>query len=207
MGPGDQDAHDGERHAHRAERVVDDHDSTRPDAGAPDPHVGRGRAVAVGAVDVEHVDLALHLSQGVLGEGPDVTDAVAHAGALQVGVEHLVVGFRLSLEAAYLVRSPVRPRVGIDGDHGHAWTRRPRQHDRGPAPVGADLHDHPRRAHGSGPDPQQAGLGFGEPPLDACGRGQPLGLGRVFDLARAVVRAGPDSDHGRATVAAPGPGP
>ena len=141
-----------------------------------------------------------------MGEGPDVAHAVAHPGPLQVGVEHLVVGFRLPLEAAYLVGTPVRSRVGIDGDHAHAFARGPRQHDRGPAPEGADLHDRSRRADGSGPVPEAPGLGLRQPALDAGGRGQPLGLGPVIDVARAVAPAGPGSDHGRATVAAPAPG-
>ena len=58
------------------------------DARAPVADVGAGRAVAVGAVDVQHVDRAVDVAVGGVGERGHVAHPSATPARAQVGVEH-----------------------------------------------------------------------------------------------------------------------
>ena len=78
---------DGQRDADRRERVVDQQRPAVADSPAPIPQVGPGRPVAVGTVDVQHVDRTGDRVVRRGGERGHVADAVGDAGAGQVGLE------------------------------------------------------------------------------------------------------------------------
>ena len=119
---------------------MDQHRATRCHTRAPVADVGAGRRIAVGAVDVEHGDGALHLGVGLVAECTHVTHAVPHSGALEVGVEALVVAGGLGGEAVDLLRATVVARVRVDGHHRHSLGCSVGEHHRAAALEAADLH-------------------------------------------------------------------
>ncbi len=141
---------------------------------APAHDVVAGGPVAVGAVDVEQVDGAVDVAEGVLGLLAHVADALAHPGGLEVGVEHLVVALAELLGGDDLLGAPIGADVGVDGDHLGARGRGAGQHDRRPAPEAADLDDARPLAQLGGPVPQAPGLVGRHPALDVGHGGERL---------------------------------
>ena len=123
--PGHELAQDRQRHSDRRERVVDQQGRRRRRRVRPSRGCRPGPAVAMGTVDVQHVDRSGDGTVGGVGEGGDVADAVGDAGAVQVGPEDLTVAGRLGGEPVDLLWSPVVAGVGIDGDDLDAGVRRP----------------------------------------------------------------------------------
>ena len=141
-GAGDQLAGDRRGDADRGERVVDQQRPAVGQPAAPVADVGPGRAVAVGAVDVQHVDRVGDGGVGDVGEAGDVAHPVGHAGPARLA----------SNTARSLAASSTKPSISCGPGRcrrAGRW-RRPRRRRAPPTPArpssgpeAADLDDPP----------------------------------------------------------------
>ncbi len=145
---------------------MDQHRATVGHPRAPVADVGTGGGVAVGAVDVEHVDRSVHVDQSGVGELADVTDPIGHSGAFEVGEEHrVIVGCGVGV-AVDLLRSAIVAGMGIDGDHRDVGSGSAGEDDRRTALKAADLDDGALRSAAAGGVVERCCLARRHPPLD-----------------------------------------
>ena len=143
-------AQDRQGDADRGERVVDEERAPGLDPGAPVAEVGPGGTVAMGAVDVQHVDRPVHQSMGVGGERGDVAHPAGQPGRRQVALEDGAIRLRLHARAR-------RSRPGRDRcPRGDRW--RPPRRRRAPPRRGRSSND-----RGSSRS-RRSGLAAGRPP-------------------------------------------
>ncbi len=103
-----------QRHTDRTERVVDQHGAAVRYPVAPVDDVSPGRSETVRAVDVEQVDVALHVSEGVNRHLADVRNTLGDTGLLEVGGEGGVVGVSELSVGRYLLGAAVTATVRVD---------------------------------------------------------------------------------------------
>src|SRR4051812_18495349 len=160
-----------ERHADRREAVVHEQATAAADARAPAREVVVRRTEAVRAVDVEHVEGAADLAEGLRGAPPDMPDAARDARRLEVRAKAPRILLAELRSRGELLRPAVRAEVRVDRDELGPRRRGRREDDRRAAAEGPDLH-HPaagRQRSGGGEEP--AALRLRHPALDVAGGG------------------------------------
>ncbi len=95
-----------------------------------------------------------------------MTDPIGHTSGREVGVENLVVGGGLDLEAADFLRASIVASVRVDRHQGHPWGCGRRQHHHGAPSERTDLHHSATGGDRAGTIPQASGLPGGHPTLD-----------------------------------------
>ena len=103
-----------QRHTDRTERVVDQHGATVRYSVTPVDDVSARRSETVRAVDVEKVDVAVHVTEGVNGHLADVRDTLRDTGLLEVGGEGGVIAVSEMLIGRYLLGAAVTATVRVD---------------------------------------------------------------------------------------------
>ena len=141
-----------------------------PSVDRADPTRGcrRGRRVAVGAVDVQHVDRAVDRRRARRRRtSARACTRSATPAAVEVGEEHLVVVGGLGGEAVDLLRARGRcRRADRSRRPRRRRARRRRQHDRRAAPEAADLDDLPAGGTACGRVVQRRRLAGRHPAVD-----------------------------------------
>ena len=95
----------------------------------------------MGAVDVQHVDLAVHRSVGIGRSSADVAHPVANPRGNEVALEGDPVGGSLRSKPVDLPGSPIVAGVRVDGDDRRALGSVPGEHDGRESLEAADLDD------------------------------------------------------------------
>ena len=93
---------------------MDQHRAATADPLAPLDDVGTGRTETVGAVDVEQVDLALHIIEGGIAHLADMGHALIDTRSREVGVEEVVVVVAAGLVGLDFLRPAIGAHVRVD---------------------------------------------------------------------------------------------
>lgn len=158
---------------------MDQHGATDSDPPTPVDDVSTGRPETVRAVDVEKVDVAVHVSVGVSGRLADVPDTLGDARSFEVGGECGVIAVAEPLIGRYLLRAAITAAVRIDRHDRRARGGGTGEDDQRTTPETTDLDDLGVVLQPPGALVEPSGLLIGQPTLDVGDSGEHVWEGSV----------------------------